>query len=115
MYVASTTDSGHISQLDGLRGLAILLVLIYHFAGDIPFNVILIAPVYYGWSGVDLFFVLSGFLITRILLRTRADPGYFRSFYIRRALRIFPLYYTVLGVCALVSLGFPALRTMFPS
>lgn len=115
MYVASTTDSGHISQLDGLRGLAILLVLIYHFAGDIPFNVILIAPVYYGWSGVDLFFVLSGFLITRILVRTRENADYFRSFYIRRALRIFPLYYGVLGICTLLFLGFPALRPMFPS
>jgi peptidoglycan/LPS O-acetylase OafA/YrhL len=105
----------HLPELDGLRGLAILLVLIFHFAADLPRNVILLAPVYFGWSGVDLFFVLSGFLITRILLRTRSNDGYFRSFYMRRALRIFPLYYGVLAVCTLLLVLFPALRPMFPN
>lgn len=80
--------------LDGLRGVAVALVVFYDFfqhEGWVPF-------ISAGWTGVDLFFVLSGFLITGILLDTRAQPGYFRSFLLRRVLRIFPLYYGVLLV-----------------
>jgi peptidoglycan/LPS O-acetylase OafA/YrhL len=105
----------HIPELDGLRGLAIALVLFYHFAAEIPPNVLFLGPVEFGWSGVDLFFVLSGFLITRILLRTRQNADYFRSFYIRRALRIFPLYYAALAICAALFLLVPATHRMFPS
>ena len=71
--------------LDGLRGVAILLVVLYHNFGFIKQS-------YFGWLGVDLFFVLSGFLITDILLRTRSQPGFLKDFYMRRVLRIFPLY-----------------------
>ncbi len=87
----STLDAGraHYPALDGLRGLAILLVVVYHNFGFI--NVF-----FFGWLGVDLFFVLSGFLITDILLKTVGEKGYLKNFYIRRVLRIFPLYYLCL-------------------
>lgn len=86
--------TGFIPELDGLRGLAILMVMIhrvYPRAGDTPW------PIEAGWAGVDLFFVISGFLIAGILLDTRDDPDYFRNFYARRVLRIFPLFYLLVG------------------
>ena len=84
--------------LDGLRGIAILAVLVSHFvhlaptAGDVS-ALLLGRTARLGWAGVDLFFVLSGFLITGILADARGDDGYFRTFYMRRTVRIFPLYY----------------------
>jgi peptidoglycan/LPS O-acetylase OafA/YrhL len=93
---------GHIAALDGIRGLAILLVTVYRFAGrgqgqefsdNLLWNI-----ASHGTRGVDLFFVLSGFLITGILYDAKGDPHYFRNFYARRALRIFPLYYAMLVV-----------------
>ena len=77
---------------DGVRGIAILLVLLHHFEPPEGVPKFVGAAAYLGWSGVDLFFVLSGFLITGILLDTKKSSNYFSSFYVRRALRIFPLY-----------------------
>jgi peptidoglycan/LPS O-acetylase OafA/YrhL len=83
-----------VSELNGVRGIAVLMVLLLHF-GERPSGVprIFTAPFSLGWSGVDLFFVLSGFLITGILLDTRQSTNYFSSFYARRILRIFPIYF----------------------
>ena len=96
----------HVPALDGLRGVAVLLVLAFHFAHiDGDGGVVeraLLGATRSGWAGVDLFFVLSGFLITGILLDARGSPGYFRAFYLRRVLRIFPLYYAYLAVLFLV-------------
>ncbi len=88
----------YMSQLDGLRALAVSLVLLSHFwtypAGYPLLNHLASA----GWVGVDLFFVLSGYLITRILVESRDNPRYFRDFYARRSLRIFPPYFALLAV-----------------
>jgi peptidoglycan/LPS O-acetylase OafA/YrhL len=83
-----------IPQLDAVRGIAILVVLAHNLHGfsSAPFSIVS----NYGWMGVDLFFVLSGFLITGILLDSKSSENYFRNFYARRCLRIWPLYYSVL-------------------
>lgn len=94
----------HVPALDGVRGIAVSAVLALHFgvAADFTnrfpstFSNWLERVLYAGWAGVDLFFVLSGFLITSILLASKDGAGYFRRFYARRVLRIFPLYYTAL-------------------
>ncbi|HEV2844590.1 MAG TPA: acyltransferase, partial [Thermoanaerobaculia bacterium] len=102
-----------LPALDGLRGLAILLVLLLHFTvyGGPPategIDKLFYRAAQAGWIGVDLFFVLSGFLITGILYDAKGGENYFRSFYARRVLRIFPLYYGALAVFLLLV---PALR-----
>jgi peptidoglycan/LPS O-acetylase OafA/YrhL len=87
--------SKRIRELDGLRGLAILVVMLHNESSVYP-SLHLQNLFANGWMGVDLFFVLSGFLITGILLDTRESDGYFTSFYSRRCLRIWPLYFTLL-------------------
>jgi len=93
----------YIKGLDGLRGLAVLMVMFYHFSHinsvshnsvDKIFSTILRI----GWIGVDIFFVLSGFLITRILIWSKGSSikQYLKVFYIKRSLRIFPLYFLYL-------------------
>ena len=75
--------------LDGLRGFAIVLVLLYH-------NFHFVNHFFFAWLGVDLFFVLSGYLITSILLNSLNSTHYLRNFYAKRVLRVFPLYYLCL-------------------
>jgi peptidoglycan/LPS O-acetylase OafA/YrhL len=102
--------SGYIPQFDGLRGLAILLVLIGHsgYLEALPHAGML----EYARFGVDLFFVLSGFLITGILMDSKGSGHYFRNFYARRVLRIWPLYYLVLFIVFVVAPVFaPSMRS----
>jgi peptidoglycan/LPS O-acetylase OafA/YrhL len=88
----------YLPELDGLRGLAILWVVLYHCT-PLLVGTWLHRVAEWGWAGVDIFFVLSGFLITAGLLGTRYKPHYFHNFHARRALRIWPVYILVLGVC----------------
>lgn len=85
----------YIPELDGLRGLAIGSVLLYHCHEKLRSSGLdMFAQ--WGWVGVNLFFVLSGFLITGIIADSREDPRFFRNFYARRGLRIWPVYVLVL-------------------
>ena len=111
------TLGGPIPALDGVSGLAILAVLMHQLLLDRPalgagagrLVGLGLAPFEAGWVGVQLFFVLSGFLITGILLDSRGAQNYLSSFFARRALRIFPLYYLLL---ALVFVVIPVLGTL---
>jgi len=85
----------YLPELDGLRGFAILWVVIYH-CDPLLKGTWLHSAAQWGWAGVDIFFVLSGFLITAGLLGTRDKPRYFHNFHARRALRIWPVYVLVL-------------------
>ncbi len=101
------SPNSHCLALDGIRGVAILAVTLYRLCKELdpeahPVLAFIrrFAPI--GERGVDLFFVLSGFLITGILLRTKSQPHYFRNFMARRVLRIFPLYFLSLVLGMLV-------------
>ena len=116
--------TSHVPALDGLRGIAILLVVGFHIGlrgglcgGYSLWERFLNKILLFGWSGVDLFFVLSGFLITGILYRSRQERDYFKTFYVKRLLRVGPLYFGVLAVVFVVApifLGFetPGLKAI---
>jgi peptidoglycan/LPS O-acetylase OafA/YrhL len=107
---------GHIPALDAIRGLAIVIVTLYRFGGGNEGPARAIEHVWLielGQRGVDLFFVLSGFLITGILFDAKGQEHYFRNFYVRRALRIFPLYYGALATAILIPPLIPALAAAF--
>lgn len=100
----AATPRTHILALDGLRGIAVLAVLVVHYSRTLPVDGTVSRALRslssYGWSGVDLFFVLSGFLIGGILFDTRTRSGWWWNFTVRRSLRILPLYYlALLGYC----------------
>lgn len=95
----------HYPSLDGLRGLAVLLVFVFHTMSYVQIFRL-------GWIGVDLFFVLSGFLITGILVDSKDKPGYYKNFISRRALRIFPLYFFfIILILIVLPAIFPAIFT----
>lgn len=112
----STLTTGFIRELDGLRGIAILLVMLHRFWPQTG-SLARYSPIAeLGWVGVDLFFVISGFLITGILVDTKSGPHYLRNYLARRALRIFPLYYVYAGVVLVaipLSQGGPYFETPF--
>jgi len=84
-----------LPELDGIRGLACIAVVLFHAYPTSPF--------FWAWSTPDLFFVLSGFLITTIILRQRDSDGFLLSYYLRRGFRIWPLYYLTLAGVLLVN------------
>jgi peptidoglycan/LPS O-acetylase OafA/YrhL len=91
---------GHIPELDGLRACGLAVVLTAHFWPQHKWLAISNA-LSMGWIAMDSFFVLSGFLIAGILLDSRHRPDYYRTYYVRRTLRIFPVYYSTIGVLIL--------------
>jgi peptidoglycan/LPS O-acetylase OafA/YrhL len=100
---AGAAEPNHKPELDGIRGIALLAVMLSHGGGRYILQTTFAAKLFAyamvpGWSGVELFFVLSGFLITGILLQSKTAENYFTSFYARRFLRIFPIYYFVVTV-----------------
>lgn len=102
----TTLTRSYYPALDGLRGIAILLVICCHNLNFLP-------HFEFGWVGVDLFFVLSGFLITDILLKTRESKNFLQNFFIRRILKIFPLYYGILLVFFLAAPFFQNLAVQY--
>ena len=111
---ASTPATKHFAALDGVRGMAVLMVFLFHYLnGARSSNVVVhvIGELNRGnWTGVVLFFVLSGFLITGILWDSHSDEHWWRKFFARRSLRIFPLYFLALLLVLLAAIPFGSVR-----
>src|SRR6478672_4590891 len=96
------SNSNRLTELDGLRGIAILLVISFHYLNNQLFESnnrlgkLLASGTQFGWLGVDLFFVLSGFLIGTILIANKHSQNYFKTFFVRRVVRIVPNYFLLL-------------------
>jgi len=109
-----------IPELDGIRGIAIFLVLVWHYGAglaqtqDRTITGFFVRALGFTWSGVDLFFVLSGFLIGGILLDNKEAVNYFKVFYFRRVCRIFPLYFAWLSLFIVLGWIFQSLASTFP-
>ncbi len=107
--VKPALDNQRFASLDLMRGVAVLMILFYHTldlnvrATSTAFENFVAMCYQYLWSGVDLFFVLSGFLITGVLVRTPKDSHFFRNFYARRILRLWPVYYSVYGATTILN------------
>ena len=123
MTAEDKASKEHRPELDGIRGLAILGVLCSHGVGLIGLfdgaqlsvaDKLLKYSMTPLWGGVDLFFALSGYLISGILLKTKSKQSYFSSFYARRVLRIFPIYYFVLTASLVASISLPAVWSQLP-
>jgi peptidoglycan/LPS O-acetylase OafA/YrhL len=108
MQLKSNTQ--RIPELDGLRGIAILLVVSFHYINNQLVHAttrlakLLYTATSFGWIGVDLFFVLSGFLICTILIANKSSQRYFSTFFIRRIVRIIPNYYLLIVVFILIGI-----------
>jgi peptidoglycan/LPS O-acetylase OafA/YrhL len=114
----SAAEPNHKPELDGIRGIALLAVMLSHggpyIAQTNKVSKLFVYAMIPGWSGVELFFVLSGFLITGILLKSKTAENYFSSFYARRFLRIFPIYYLVLTVGLVAAAHSPWWNALLP-
>jgi peptidoglycan/LPS O-acetylase OafA/YrhL len=114
-------DQQRIAALDGIRGFAILLIIFWHYYDidgqfahrTIPAYVLSLTRL--AWTGIDFFFVLSGFLIGGILLEARESPTYYKTFYIRRAYRILPLYAVIIALYLLTTPFLPTTGAGVPS
>ena len=113
-------QQARIPELDGLRGTAIFLVILCHYISDVPhgrshsLGSMAGTVLGLGSSGVDLFFILSGFLIGGILLDSKQSKHYYQTFYLRRFHRIVPLYYAWIILFAAISVGGAEFTSLTP-